>query len=150
MISPSESVRKRRRPAFSCTECRRRKVRCDRTKPCNQCTAHNLDTSCTYEETHRTVSTRGVSRPSPIGSGQRENRTQGISEEPHPISASLQNSTTSAQIKGTVSKSRVFGHGHWMSTFSLVGFSPACAILLAGLLLTIPEDGRTAHRSTCG
>jgi len=31
------TVRKRRRPAVACTECRRRKVKCDRTLPCTSC-----------------------------------------------------------------------------------------------------------------
>lgn len=40
--SPSASAsvvppRKRRRPALSCAECRRRKIKCDRNSPCNQC-----------------------------------------------------------------------------------------------------------------
>jgi hypothetical protein len=30
-------VRKRRRPAVACIECRRRKVKCDRTLPCKSC-----------------------------------------------------------------------------------------------------------------
>lgn len=33
----SPSVIRRRRPAKSCLECRRRKVRCDREEPCNNC-----------------------------------------------------------------------------------------------------------------
>ncbi len=35
---PIRPPRKRRRPALSCTECRRRKVRCDQKIPCTQCT----------------------------------------------------------------------------------------------------------------
>ena len=34
--------RKRRRPALSCYECRRRKIRCDRHQPCRQCTQSNV------------------------------------------------------------------------------------------------------------
>jgi hypothetical protein len=30
-------VRKRRRPAVACIECRRRKIKCDRTLPCRSC-----------------------------------------------------------------------------------------------------------------
>ena len=29
--------RRRRRPALSCLECRRRKIKCDRNEPCNHC-----------------------------------------------------------------------------------------------------------------
>ncbi|QRD93157.1 hypothetical protein F9C07_13060 [Aspergillus flavus] len=82
MDSPSQPIRKRRRPAYSCTECRRRKVRCDRSQPCNQCTKQDVALSCTYEE--------------------------------HP------------RIRGTISKTRVFGHGHWMNTVSMVEASRVC------------------------
>ncbi|KAH8708516.1 hypothetical protein GQ44DRAFT_662351, partial [Phaeosphaeriaceae sp. PMI808] len=40
-------VKQRRRPAFSCVECRSRKVRCDRRKPCGACTRRRSMT-CTY------------------------------------------------------------------------------------------------------
>lgn len=35
--TPSQSAKKRRRPALACTECRRRKMKCDQQKPCNNC-----------------------------------------------------------------------------------------------------------------
>jgi hypothetical protein len=41
------TVRKRRRPAVACIECRRRKVKCDRAFPCKSCV---LGASlCTYD-----------------------------------------------------------------------------------------------------
>jgi hypothetical protein len=39
-------VRKRRRPAVACTECRRRKVKCDRSLPCASCVLGTL--ACSY------------------------------------------------------------------------------------------------------
>ncbi|KAF4634411.1 hypothetical protein G7Y89_g3707 [Cudoniella acicularis] len=39
--------RKRRRPALSCAECRRRKVKCDRKDPCDQC-RKTKSATCTY------------------------------------------------------------------------------------------------------
>ncbi|OHE99122.1 hypothetical protein CORC01_05615 [Colletotrichum orchidophilum] len=39
-------TRRRRRPALSCLECRRRKIKCDREEPCGHCTTSKL--SCTY------------------------------------------------------------------------------------------------------
>lgn len=39
--------KRRRRPALSCVECRVRKVKCDREKPCRACTRINSAT-CTY------------------------------------------------------------------------------------------------------
>jgi hypothetical protein len=40
-------VKRRRRPALSCVECRVRKVKCDREKPCGACTRIKSVT-CTY------------------------------------------------------------------------------------------------------
>ncbi|KAG9253572.1 uncharacterized protein F5Z01DRAFT_147121 [Emericellopsis atlantica] len=39
--------RRRRRPALSCIECRRRKIKCDRNDPCGHCIATN--TQCTFK-----------------------------------------------------------------------------------------------------
>ena len=39
--------RKRRRPALSCEQCRRRKIKCDRTHPCSQC-LQSKTASCSY------------------------------------------------------------------------------------------------------
>ncbi|OTA58346.1 hypothetical protein K449DRAFT_373818 [Hypoxylon sp. EC38] len=39
--------RRRRRPALSCLECRRRKIKCDRNEPCAHCTSAKLQ--CTYK-----------------------------------------------------------------------------------------------------
>ncbi|THC98272.1 hypothetical protein EYZ11_002274 [Aspergillus tanneri] len=80
--------RKRRRPAYSCLECRRRKVRCDRNQPCAQCTAHGA--SCVFDQP-----------PNRADSPPAQEKPQNDSNVP---------------IHGTVSKTRVFGPGHWMST----------------------------------
>lgn len=40
--------RKQRRPALSCVQCRRRKVKCDRNEPCNRC-VQSKNTVCVYE-----------------------------------------------------------------------------------------------------
>ncbi|KAK4035244.1 hypothetical protein C8A01DRAFT_18057 [Parachaetomium inaequale] len=39
-------IRRRRRPALSCRECRRRKIRCDHSSPCAHCVRHK--TQCVY------------------------------------------------------------------------------------------------------
>jgi hypothetical protein len=41
-------MRRRRRPALSCIECRSRKVRCDRSHPCKPCTVHRVP--CNYRD----------------------------------------------------------------------------------------------------
>jgi hypothetical protein len=92
----SKPIRKRKRPAYSCVECRRRKVRCDREQPCNQCTAQNVADSCTYEESPRAQAYKSDNYRNAIGSKD--------------------------QFQGIISKTRVFGSGHWMNTFALVSF----------------------------
>ncbi|KAI5460192.1 C6 zinc finger domain protein [Mariannaea sp. PMI_226] len=48
-LPPPEQThpRRRRRPALSCRECRRRKIKCDQKNPCAHCTRH--DTQCIYQ-----------------------------------------------------------------------------------------------------
>ncbi|OQE18755.1 hypothetical protein PENSTE_c017G03406 [Penicillium steckii] len=38
---------RRKRVTFSCSECRRRKLRCDRNQPCSRCKGQSID--CTYD-----------------------------------------------------------------------------------------------------
>lgn len=45
-VSPHQPKR-RRRPALACVQCRGRKVRCDRTSPCNNCLKYP-GSECTY------------------------------------------------------------------------------------------------------
>jgi hypothetical protein len=45
--APQPPPRKRRRPALSCEQCRRRKIKCDRTYPCGQC-SQSKTASCSY------------------------------------------------------------------------------------------------------
>ncbi|RDL29970.1 uncharacterized protein BP5553_10597 [Venustampulla echinocandica] len=46
-LAATNPTRKRRRPALSCAECRRRKIKCDRNIPCGQCT-QSKSATCTY------------------------------------------------------------------------------------------------------
>ncbi|KAJ5156465.1 hypothetical protein N7492_009268 [Penicillium capsulatum] len=46
--SSEPNARKRRRPALSCEQCRRRKVRCDREMPCGPCTKSQPQLTCEY------------------------------------------------------------------------------------------------------
>ncbi|CZR54978.1 uncharacterized protein PAC_04863 [Phialocephala subalpina] len=45
---PLRQPRKRRRPALSCNECRRRKVKCDQKDPCTQC-VKSKNAVCKYD-----------------------------------------------------------------------------------------------------
>lgn len=51
-----QPMRKKRRPALSCQECRRRKIRCDRRTPCGQCSNAKVS-SCSYVCDSRTTPT---------------------------------------------------------------------------------------------
>ncbi|KAI1044784.1 hypothetical protein LB505_008756 [Fusarium chuoi] len=44
-----QRLRKRRRIVISCTECHRRKQRCDREQPCGNCKSRNKESACIYE-----------------------------------------------------------------------------------------------------
>ncbi|KAM3521181.1 hypothetical protein MY4038_009132 [Beauveria bassiana] len=46
------TTKKRRRPPLSCEQCRRRKIKCDRSFPCNHCSKSGGAVSCTYAPTH--------------------------------------------------------------------------------------------------
>ncbi|KAF4966668.1 hypothetical protein FSARC_5657 [Fusarium sarcochroum] len=49
--SAAKTEKKRRRPALSCEQCRRRKIRCDRSLPCVNCVKSKIS-PCTYAPTH--------------------------------------------------------------------------------------------------
>lgn len=51
MSSAAKTEKKRRRPALSCEQCRRRKIRCDRSLPCVNCVKSKIS-PCTYAPTH--------------------------------------------------------------------------------------------------
>lgn len=46
--TPSRAVQRRRRPPLSCSECRRRKLKCDRSLPCGQCVRSKTVDSCVF------------------------------------------------------------------------------------------------------
>lgn len=48
-VSPLKAPRKRKRIVISCTECHRRKQKCDRAFPCSNCVARNKQSLCRYE-----------------------------------------------------------------------------------------------------
>ncbi|KAJ4306692.1 hypothetical protein N0V88_000056 [Collariella sp. IMI 366227] len=62
--------RKRRRIVISCTECHRRKQKCDRGFPCANCVSRNKDSACKYDtgaptaKRHGKLATTSASTPS--------------------------------------------------------------------------------------
>jgi hypothetical protein len=63
-----EAAKRRRRPALACIECRSRKVRCDREKPCGACTRIR-STTCTYRPQRVGVCERSPAPTSAFASG---------------------------------------------------------------------------------
>jgi hypothetical protein len=88
-------AKRRRRPALSCVECRNRKVRCDRGRPCRACTRVRSVT-CTYRPERA-----GVRERSPAGFSASVN---GGNEQDHRISArsSPQPTAPSNELGSTV------------------------------------------------
>ena len=101
---------KRRRPALSCAECRRRKVKCDRANPCDPCKKFKSPT-CTYGpnrlqlNSHNDHVSISISSPSPSLNRNctGDSNTDGIEAAPvRPDSSSaLHNNTvgTSEQLR---------------------------------------------------
>ena len=115
------ATRKRRRPTHSCLECHRRKVRCDRNKPCGQCVSHKAP-SCDYASDHRLAS----DELGPIATGRVFHTPSASSASTAPRNVSPTSASApsaSMPIRGSQSKTRVFGHGHWMS-FKAAGKQP--------------------------
>ncbi|KAL7624520.1 hypothetical protein AAE478_006085 [Parahypoxylon ruwenzoriense] len=59
--------RKRRRIVISCTECHRRKQKCDRKMPCTNCVSRNKEAACRYE------TGTPLTKPDRKGSSQNDN-----------------------------------------------------------------------------
>ncbi|PKS06059.1 hypothetical protein jhhlp_007893 [Lomentospora prolificans] len=70
--------RRRRRPALSCVECRRRKIKCDRISPCAHCVSNKAD--CIYRAYN--------DRPSPLREHHRS-PTLSPSAPVHPVPRSV-------------------------------------------------------------
>ncbi|CAI4220091.1 unnamed protein product [Parascedosporium putredinis] len=97
----TEPERRRRRPAVSCTLCRRRKIRCNRESPCNNC-LRSKNEFCTYES----FASPGSSQRARTGPGVgatplRPAEPRGPLEPPSPVSlddssASCKSSTIQA------------------------------------------------------
>lgn len=173
--------RKRRRPALSCEQCRRRKIKCDRAYPCGQC-LQSKTTTCTYSpdtvrRPHHVTHTSARPAQTSLGLPDRSRdipagiSTQGSSPRvsPNPITSSeatapsswtspsvagfevattpktiLQGTETAGNnlselhsffptceswnhtgkstkgLRGTVSKTRLFGPSHWMHSYGVV------------------------------
>lgn len=79
---------RRRRPALSCLECRRRKVKCDRKDPCGQCTS--TKTKCNHSSEAQVQATAevtfGQNDTPPTTLGNIQNKHQNPDPVMHPDS----------------------------------------------------------------
>jgi hypothetical protein len=172
--------RKRRRPALSCVQCRRRKVKCDRNNPCGQCMLLRNSDPCTYSSDDRGIVYEQSARPNQ-GVLSRGRREEGINSN-HPLNiysdhhnpeeninvvqrnsennvyfhqshrnipitptatSSPSNYSASGPILGTMSKTRIFGRGHWISQLSSVCFRVQSRVYRR-LLSLLTDTGRKA------
>ncbi|KAI1449353.1 hypothetical protein F5Y02DRAFT_207315 [Annulohypoxylon stygium] len=91
--------RKRRRIVISCTECHRRKQKCDRKMPCTNCVSRNKEGSCRYE------TGTPLAKPDRKGSSQSGNERSPEAIENLPIkSADFGYSHNSASTLGMLRK----------------------------------------------
>ncbi|KAH6900072.1 hypothetical protein B0T10DRAFT_14496 [Thelonectria olida] len=83
--SPPTKRRRRRRPARSCEQCRRRKIRCDQHQPCRGCVRARAPMQCTYRDDSPVDTSAVASRPP--GLIPLESRSRTASEIDDPASA---------------------------------------------------------------
>lgn len=112
----SQPVKKRRRPALACEQCRRRKIRCDRNAPCNHCIKSKIS-NCSYVPTHVPASwakkgkdpsnirdAQGSNEPSQqfiLPAPSKDKGTPPSSEYIHPNSSQWLNSVTGSNTRAS-------------------------------------------------
>lgn len=77
-FSMDRQPRKRRRPALSCIECRRRKIKCDRNDPCQHCVSAR--SHCAYLS--KSNGSAIYQNPHPLGSAATSNTSSVSAESP--------------------------------------------------------------------
>ncbi|KAI1209549.1 uncharacterized protein F4807DRAFT_96887 [Annulohypoxylon truncatum] len=83
--SPTQrQPRRRRRPALSCLECRRRKIKCNRNEPCAHCISSKLQ--CTY----KVYSDDSVASPLPRQDYSRGSTSSKTANAPSPLTQTRQ------------------------------------------------------------
>lgn len=102
--------KRRRRPALSCVECRLRKVKCDREKPCGACTRTKSPT-CTYRPPQHAAARRARSPAGTSSTGQEGTSSARSSPQPHHPSASAQVLNFDAMINRYIAPGIFGDHG---------------------------------------
>ncbi|KAA8647881.1 hypothetical protein EYZ11_007517 [Aspergillus tanneri] len=95
-ISPTDgmegqSIRKRPRPVVSCLRCRKKKLRCDRVVPCENCSKSGCATDCAFYQSPESLEGNGIPEPK---------RMRMSSEAGNPHSADSRNEPVKASGTG--------------------------------------------------
>ncbi|KAK6465702.1 fungal transcriptional regulatory protein [Scheffersomyces coipomensis] len=48
-IEDNKAIKKRKRPSLVCESCKKKKIKCDKGQPCNQCIKSNITATCRYD-----------------------------------------------------------------------------------------------------
>ncbi|GME83082.1 unnamed protein product [Ambrosiozyma monospora] len=67
--------RKRKRPSYVCTNCKKRKVKCDKQLPCNNCVKANIATTCVFSKTPSAKATTNEPPRKKLSNATEENPT---------------------------------------------------------------------------
>ena len=105
---PPKQPLKRQRPGLSCLECRRRKVKCNQARPCDQCTKGRRP-GCTYDPRSRAAAHLtgpwAMGRPEPLGLHNATRQDTGSM-----LSSAVSTSTTQG-LMGGITGSPISEHG---------------------------------------
>ncbi|KAK7229700.1 hypothetical protein V2G26_001870 [Clonostachys chloroleuca] len=120
--------RRRRRPALSCLECRRRKIKCDQKSPCTHCSRHK--TLCAYRDDvlpirrRRTpASTTSAPSPDPASPSRAALRTPGQQPPPNGNTSSDKQEGPSAPLTVSRDYGIVSGGSNLSSNYRAPGHS---------------------------
>lgn len=113
-------AKKRRRPALSCEQCRRRKIRCDRNVPCSHCVKSGIGNGCHYIPTHTPASWLQGDK-SKKGPGRKKKSTQDQDQSQVAQDARRPQQILPAPASGdegneTVAQDQVAGNVDWLVT----------------------------------
>jgi hypothetical protein len=97
MTNPGLRVppRRRRRPAKSCEQCRRRKIRCDQKLPCAACIRARASLECSYRPVSLVTST-STAEPSLLLTP--ESRSETLHEQHHRAEVDIQQEKTISEL----------------------------------------------------
>lgn len=80
--SDKPTRRRRRRPARSCEQCRRRKIRCDQELPCSACILARASLQCSYRDCSPLEVSTAVPKPVVLAPADTRSRTASIDVVP--------------------------------------------------------------------